>query len=129
MDRDSSVRKMALYILKSLMNYHPSSLSSRNGQCISNSVQPVANAKKVAIMFHDKNTSHDGSTKREKWAKMEAKSMGVGEINYLDGIYLNGVERWKVFVLLYEMLGEYGTHLIEAAWTHQVSFDNIFILI
>ncbi|KAG0553292.1 hypothetical protein BDA96_01G581400 [Sorghum bicolor] len=32
----------------------------------------------------------------------------------------NGQDRWKVFLLLYEMLQEYGTHLVEAAWTHQV---------
>ncbi|KAL9326764.1 hypothetical protein ACSQ67_007409 [Phaseolus vulgaris] len=28
---------------------------------------------------------------------------------------------WDAFVLLYEMLEEYGTHLVEAAWNHQVS--------
>ncbi|KAH0448169.1 hypothetical protein IEQ34_021969 [Dendrobium chrysotoxum] len=120
-DRDSSVRKMALYILKSLMNYNSSSLLSRNDQCFSNSLQSAADAKKVAIMSQDRNTSHDGLTKREKWAEKEAKSMGIREVCHLDGICLNGVERWKVFVLLYETLEEYGTHLVEAAWTHQVS--------
>ncbi|XP_028552832.1 uncharacterized protein LOC110107437 isoform X2 [Dendrobium catenatum] len=120
-DKDSSVRKMALYILKSLMNYNSSSFLSRNDQCFSNSLQPAADAKKVAIMSQDGNTSHDGPTKRKKWAEKEAKSMGIREVCHLDGICLNGVERWKVFVLLYETLEEYGTHLVEAAWTHQVS--------
>ncbi|XP_020577528.1 LOW QUALITY PROTEIN: uncharacterized protein LOC110022769 [Phalaenopsis equestris] len=120
-DRDSSVRKMAIYILKSLINYHYSSLSSRNNQCISNSLELAADAQKVDIILQDRNTSHDGSTKREKWAEKEAKSLGVGKVSHFDGVCLNGLQRWKVFVLLYEMLEEYGTHLVEAAWTHQVS--------
>lgn len=120
-DRDSSVRKMTLYILKSLLSCFSSSLLSGNNHCFLYSLQPAANAKKAAIMSQNRNTSHDGLTKREKWAEKEAKSMGVGEVRHLDGICSNGVERWRVFVLLYEMLEEYDTHLVEAAWTHQVS--------
>lgn len=58
--------------------------------------------------------------KRGNWAKEESKSLDVGEIdNFSDN--WNGLQRWKAFILLYEMLEEYGTHLVEAAWTHQVS--------
>jgi len=52
----------------------------------------------------------------------EAKSLGVREMDQSDERCSNGLGRWKIFLLLYEMLQEYGTHLVEAAWTHQVGF-------
>lgn len=61
-------------------------------------------------------------TKRERWANKEAKSLGIEEINQSGKHCSSGQDRWKVFILLYEMLQEYGTHLVEAAWTHQVSW-------
>ncbi|KAL2548019.1 tRNA/rRNA methyltransferase (SpoU) family protein [Forsythia ovata] len=30
-------------------------------------------------------------------------------------------QRWEAFVFLYQMLEEYGTHLVEAAWNHQIT--------
>lgn len=61
-----------------------------------------------------------GETRQGKWAKEESKPLDVGEIdNFSD--HWNGLQRWKAFILLYEMLEEYGTHLVEAAWTNQVS--------
>jgi hypothetical protein len=66
--------------------------------------------------------SNAGATKRERWANKEAKSLGVEEMDQSGGRCSNGQDRWKVFLLLYEMLQEYGTHLVEAAWTHQVSW-------
>lgn len=60
-------------------------------------------------------------TKRERWANKEAKSMGVGKACNMNDSCTSSQDRWMVFILLYEMLEEYGTHLIEAAWTHQVS--------
>lgn len=65
------------------------------------------------------NVTH-AQTKRGKWADKEAKSMGVGEVCHLGANGLSSQERWTVFILLYEMLEEYGTHLVEAAWMHQV---------
>lgn len=63
-----------------------------------------------------------GMTKRELWADKEAKSMGIGKINKSADQNLNSHQQWEAFILLYEMLEEYGTHLVEAAWNHQVLF-------
>lgn len=59
-------------------------------------------------------------TKREIWADKEAKSLGVGKLSTSDDQIFNSQQYWDAFVLLYEMLEEYGTHLVEAAWNHQV---------
>lgn len=67
-----------------------------------------------------KSSTPDGLSKRGRWADKEAKSLGVGKI--CNSLYpsLNNREKWVAFFLLYEMLEEYGTHLVEAAWNHQV---------
>ena len=70
-----------------------------------------------------------GETKRERWANKEAKSLGVGEMDQSGENCSNGQDRWKVFLLLYETLQEYGTHLVEAAWTHHVSWFHHVSLI
>lgn len=59
-------------------------------------------------------------TKRERWAQKEARSLGIGETSQSDENCSSRKDWSKVFLLLYEMLREYGTHLVEAAWTHQV---------
>lgn len=61
-----------------------------------------------------------GVTKRELWAFKEAKSLGVGKLSTSGDPIFNSQQYWDAFVLLYEMLEEYGTHLVEAAWNHQV---------
>jgi len=61
-----------------------------------------------------------GMTKREMWADKEAKSLGVWEPCNSADSPLNSQQQWEAFILLYEMLQEYGTHLVEAAWHHQV---------
>lgn len=69
-----------------------------------------------------------GMTKREVWADKEAKSMGVGKISVSADLYTNSHQQWEAFILLYEMLEEYGTHLVEAAWNHQVLHHFYIIL-
>ena len=67
-------------------------------------------------------------TKRGRWADKEAKSLGVGKICQSVDLFLTSQQRWLAFILLYEMLEEYGTHLVEAAWNHQVHHDVFCIL-
>lgn len=43
----------------------------------------------------------------------------------IDELVINSQQYWGAFVLLYEMLEEYGTHLVEAAWNHQV-YNHVF---
>ncbi|KAJ6961038.1 hypothetical protein NC652_000044 [Populus alba x Populus x berolinensis] len=62
-----------------------------------------------------------GMTKREMWADKEAKSLGVWEPCNSADSPLNSQQQWEAFILLYEMLEEYGTHLVEAAWHHQLN--------
>ncbi|XP_029120003.1 uncharacterized protein [Elaeis guineensis] len=120
-DKEVSVRKQALYILKISLSYYPSSLESEHSQCCSDDSGCNSKAKNALTISHAEAPSCIGMTKRGRWAHKEAKSLGVGEVCHLENHSMCSHERWKVFLLLYEMLEEYGTHLVEAAWTHQVS--------
>ncbi|PPD75236.1 hypothetical protein GOBAR_DD27830 [Gossypium barbadense] len=103
-DEDGLVRKQSLHILKTLLctdsgNQHHSDISEKKTQ--------------------GKHSVPHGVTKRELWAYKEAKSLGVGKLcNSVDS-GMNSQQQWEAFVLLFEMLEEYGTHLVEAAWNHQ----------
>ncbi|KAJ6808227.1 uncharacterized protein M6B38_167710 [Iris pallida] len=112
-DGDATLRKQALYILKLALDNHSSYSSISDGQS-------TASAKTDQIISCNGTSEHSNMTKKGKWAEKEAKSLGVGEVCYSGEHCLSSQDRWKVFVLLYEMLEEYGTHLVEAAWTHQV---------
>ena len=69
------------------------------------------------------NSVHRALTKKEMWAEKEAKSLGVGELyGSVESALTSQQQQWQAFVLLYEMLDEYGTHLVEAVWSNQVSF-------
>lgn len=114
------MRKQALHILKISLSSYSSSDNSNGHYSSSNSKFVVAGFDEHTSSFT--RTSYANITKRDKWADEEAKSLGVGEVCHLSDGCLSSQERWKVFVLLYEMLEEYGTHLVEAAWTHQVNF-------
>lgn len=59
-------------------------------------------------------------TKKGRWADKEAKSLGVGKVCSSADLGTDSQQKWDAFFLLYEMLEEYGTHLVEAAWNHQV---------
>lgn len=60
------------------------------------------------------------STKRSKWAEEEAASLGVAAVKDKVTLAEGWSQRWDAFILLLETLEEYGTHLVEAAWSHQV---------
>ncbi|CAA6657138.1 unnamed protein product [Spirodela intermedia] len=110
-DKDTSVRKHSLYILKKLLR----DSCNRGLDCTQSSADsdPIAKSLVMAMPPED------------IWADKEAKSMGVGEVC---GLNVNGLDKWNAFLLLYEMLEEYGTHLVEAAWTHQeFNLSNIFL--
>ncbi|KAE8818497.1 methyltransferase tarbp1 [Hordeum vulgare] len=108
-DKDSSVRKQAFYVLKTSLSIF-SFGNDGSQRCSGRS--PAA--------LPDQDKSNAAVTKKERWANKEAKSLGVEEIKQSDEHCSSGQDRWKVFLLLYEMLQEFGTHLVEAAWTHQV---------
>ncbi|CAA7393157.1 unnamed protein product [Spirodela intermedia] len=114
-DKDTSVRKHSLYILKKLLR----DSCNRGLDCTQSSADsdPIAKSLVMAMPPEDI-VSRSGVSRRGKWADKEAKSMGVGEVC---GLNVNGLDKWNAFLLLYEMLEEYGTHLVEAAWTHQIS--------
>ncbi|KAJ0047909.1 hypothetical protein Pint_15756 [Pistacia integerrima] len=105
-DEEGLVRKQSLHILKTVLQISGesqaySSVSERNSQ--------------------EKHSTPRGMTKRELWAATEAKSLGVGKLGNSIDSGLKGRQQWEAFILLYEMLAEYGTHLVEAAWNHQVT--------
>lgn len=104
-DRESLVRKQSLHILKMALNI-------REGV---NSLPSISNSD-----TNGKCSVPCGVTRKELWALKEAKSLGVGKLSTLDELIYNSQQYWGAFVLLYEMLEEYGTHLVEAAWNHQV---------
>ncbi|KAL6985886.1 tRNA (guanosine(18)-2'-O)-methyltransferase [Sarracenia purpurea var. burkii] len=105
-DEEGSVRKQSLHILKTILQ-----LNERS-QC-SSGVSGSTSSRN--------NSMPDGLTKKGRWADKEAKSLGVGKICDSVGPSLNCQQKWVAFFLLYEMLEEYGTHLVEAAWNHQIT--------
>jgi hypothetical protein len=111
-DKDALVRKQAFYLLKISLSIF-SSGNDGNQQCSGSSPAALPGQAK----------SNTAVTKKERWANKEAKSLGVEEIAQSGEHCSSGQDRWKVFLLLYEMLQEFGTHLVEAAWTHQVSLS------
>ncbi|VAI25799.1 unnamed protein product [Triticum turgidum subsp. durum] len=108
-DKDSSIRKQAFYVLKTSLSIFS---FGNDGS------QRCSGRSPAALPGQDK--SNAAVTKKERWANKEAKSLGVEEIKQSDEQCSSGQDRWKVFLLLYEMLQEFGTHLVEAAWAHQV---------
>lgn len=103
-DKESLVRKQSLQILKIALHI--------NGAAQSSGVPEDISAENKSMP--------QGMTKRELWADKEAKSLGVGKICCLVESSVESQNKWEAFVLLYEMLEEYGTHLVEAAWNYQV---------
>ncbi|XP_062146057.1 uncharacterized protein LOC133854045 isoform X2 [Alnus glutinosa] len=105
-DKEGLVRKQSLQILKNALHLNGGS-------------QPSSGDSELKL--REGGQIPRSMTKREFWADKEAKSMGVGKICNTADIYSNSQQQWEAFILLYEMLEEYGTHLVEAAWNHQVS--------
>lgn len=96
------MRKQSLHILKVTV------LTNEGNQRYSDVTQNLSS---------EKSSVPQNLTKKERWADKEAKSLGVGKIC---SSVTDSQQNWSAFFLLYEMLEEYGTHLVEAAWNHQV---------
>ncbi|KAA8525977.1 hypothetical protein F0562_007922 [Nyssa sinensis] len=105
-DKEGLVRKHSLHILKMALRMNEGS----QGYPGVSEVIPSGKSSVPRAM-----------TRRELWADKEAKSLGVGKICISAVPCLNSQQKWRAFLLLYEMLEEYGTHLVEAAWNHQIT--------
>lgn len=105
-DKESLVRKQSLHILK---------------------VTVLTGEKNQHLYGVPENLSSDATsatqtmTKKGRWADKEAKSLGVGKVCSSADFGSDSQQKWDAFFLLYEMLEEYGTHLVEAAWSHQIA--------
>ncbi|KAG9154332.1 hypothetical protein Leryth_000767 [Lithospermum erythrorhizon] len=105
-DKESLVRKQSIHILRTAVY-----LNEKNQP--DSIVSDTTPERETAIPR--------GMTKRGLWADQEAKSLGVGrQFNHSEPDSPSQ-RRWEAFILLYEMLEEYGTHLVEAAWNNQMS--------
>ncbi|KAI4369978.1 hypothetical protein MLD38_018367 [Melastoma candidum] len=105
-DKDSLLRKQAFHMLKGVI-----------GIAKENQEYSAMSGSKSG----EKHLNTRTLTKRELWAEKEAQSLGVGrESEFSDSSHINH-QMWGAFLLLCQMLEEYGTHLVEAAWNHQVS--------
>uniref|UniRef100_A0A0E0BA10 Uncharacterized protein n=1 Tax=Oryza glumipatula TaxID=40148 RepID=A0A0E0BA10_9ORYZ len=100
-----SLSLLALYILRISLDIFPSSENDAAQQC--------SRRRSAALPAQDK--PNTAMTKRERWAQKEARSLGIGETSQSDENCSSRKDWSKVFLLLYEMLREYGTHLVEAA--------------
>nr|XP_027085113.1 uncharacterized protein LOC113707145 isoform X2 [Coffea arabica] len=105
-DKETLTRKQSLHVLKSILNLRAESCQYPGLS------HTITDRKSLDLC---------GMTKRERWAEEEAKSLGVGKLYNLNDHHLDNRQRWEAFILLYEMLEEYGTHLVEAAWHHQMN--------
>ncbi|KAK9716282.1 hypothetical protein RND81_06G223200 [Saponaria officinalis] len=103
-EKEGFIRKQSLHILKKVLFLNGGELNSN-----------VADRKP-----HHKGTVPHGMTKRDLWAEEEAQSLGVQTLRVSGDNNFSTKQKWEAFILLYEMLEEYGTHLVEAAWNHQI---------
>ncbi|KAK9079991.1 hypothetical protein SSX86_001666 [Deinandra increscens subsp. villosa] len=104
-DKEHIVRKQSLHILKSM-------------------VITFETNKKTSVLetiFHETKSNSHGLTKRERWADKEAKTLGIDSLCASVDSDSTSQRKWSAFFLLYEMLEEYGTHLVEAAWNYQMN--------
>ncbi|GAB2209657.1 hypothetical protein Droror1_Dr00026878 [Drosera rotundifolia] len=104
LEKECLVRKQSLYILKKIL--------SINGDTEPNSDLVEKRPGHKASVLR-------GRRKKDLWAEKEAKSMGIDKLSIAMDPCLDKRQKWVAFLLLYEMLEEYGTHLVEAAWNHQ----------
>ncbi|KAL9663396.1 hypothetical protein QQ045_018782 [Rhodiola kirilowii] len=104
-DKESIVRKQSLHILKTSLNMKNTNLPSGVSESTT----------------QDSDSVSKSVTKRGMWAEKEAKSMGIDSTHNVAEPLLSNEQRWGAFLLLYETLEEYGTHLVEAAWNHQIT--------
>ncbi|XP_024987092.1 uncharacterized protein LOC112522227 isoform X1 [Cynara cardunculus var. scolymus] len=104
-DKESIVRKQSLHVLKS-------TVTISQGKQHTSVLESISN---------DTTSNSHGLTKRERWADKEAKSLGIESLCNSVGSDSSSRLKWGAFFLLYEMLEEYGTHLVEAAWNYQMN--------
>ncbi|KAI7736958.1 hypothetical protein M8C21_026691 [Ambrosia artemisiifolia] len=104
-DKEHIVRKQSLHILKSTVF----------------TCETKQKASVVETKLNETKANSHGLTKRERWANKEAKTLGIE--NLCDSADSDSIShrKWGAFFLLYEMLEEYGTHLVEAAWNYQMN--------
>ncbi|XP_057773845.1 uncharacterized protein LOC130993110 isoform X2 [Salvia miltiorrhiza] len=105
LDKESMLRKQSLLILKRTLNL---------------SKERKSHSDTLVEVSGENGSCSDMMGKRGRWADKEAQSLGVGRICSYNELISTGWYRWEAFVFLYEMLEEYGTHLVEAAWNHQI---------
>ncbi|KAL8088926.1 hypothetical protein AgCh_038625 [Apium graveolens] len=105
-DKERLIRKQSLHILKA-------SVITREKN------QPLSGVSES--LSSDIISATQALTKKGWWADKEAKSLGVGKVCSSADFVSNSQQKWDAFFLLYEMLEEYGTHLVEAAWNHQIA--------
>ncbi|KAL3677602.1 hypothetical protein R1sor_027550 [Riccia sorocarpa] len=115
-DADSLTRKRALFILrKALPGIQRSDAGSSTD---ADRIQTESNTSGISM----NRTGNQNSSKRSKWAEKEAGFLGVGAVRDKLTEVHGWRQRWDAFILLHETLEEYGIHLVEAAWSHQMSF-------
>ncbi|GFP96490.1 hypothetical protein PHJA_001793100 [Phtheirospermum japonicum] len=102
LDKESLLRKQSLHILKTTLNL---SNERKSNSCIPEEIS------------HERGSNSRAMGKRGRWADKEAQSLGIGKTCNHHELSFNG---WEAFVFLYELLEEFGTHLVEAAWSHQI---------
>ncbi|CAH9086609.1 unnamed protein product [Cuscuta europaea] len=102
--KESLVRKQSLHTLR---------------RTIYSSGEPEINSS--VKLLEGSSSVPRGMTKRDRWAETEAKSLGIGEIRNSTAKSSRSTQKWEAFFFLYEMLEEYGTHLVVAAWNHQMT--------
>lgn len=113
LDKENIVRKQTLHILKTTLAL------SNERKSYSDILEEVSD---------ERGSDSRMTSKRGRWADEEAQSLGVGKLCNQSESSSTGWNRWEAFIFLYEMLEEYGTHLVEAAWNHQVHCRELLFM-
>jgi hypothetical protein len=110
-DQDPLTRKRTLYLLKQALPKLALQLNTAAEQVRRH---PSGRQKKGMLGFQAHTTKKDVTCSQQNRSNGEEEELSNSSRDQ------EPPHAWKAFILLYETLEEYGSHLVEAVWAHEV---------
>jgi hypothetical protein len=110
-DEDPLTRKRTLYLLKQALPKLALQLNTAAEQV---QRHPSGRQKKGMLCFQAHTTKKDVTCSQQNRRNGEEEELSNSSRDQ------QPPHAWKAFILLYETLEEYGSHLVEAVWAHEV---------
>jgi tRNA guanosine-2'-O-methyltransferase len=110
-DEDPLTRKRTLYLLKQALPKLALQLNTAAEQV---QRHPSGRQKKGMLGFQAHTTKKDVTCSQQNRTNVEEEELSNSSRDQ------QPPHAWKAFILLYETLEEYGSHLVEAVWAHEM---------